>query len=43
VTSGKGFPVTEIDTSKPHPARMYDFYLGGKDHYEIDRRLRPMS
>lgn len=19
---------TEIDTSKPHPARMYDYYLG---------------
>jgi hypothetical protein len=32
-----GFPAAEIDTSNPHPARMYDFYLGGKDHYEIDR------
>jgi hypothetical protein len=21
--------VPEIDTSKPHPARMYDYYLGG--------------
>ncbi|MET8182267.1 SAM-dependent methyltransferase [Streptomyces sp. NPDC005336] len=27
----------EIDTSRPHPARMYDYYLGGKDNYEIDR------
>lgn len=27
----------EIDTSKPHPARMYDYFLGGKDHYEVDR------
>ncbi|MCC3313653.1 SAM-dependent methyltransferase [Nocardia africana] len=27
----------EIDTSKPHTARMYDFYLGGKDNYEVDR------
>ncbi|WP_265737720.1 SAM-dependent methyltransferase [Actinacidiphila oryziradicis] len=35
--SDQGFPAAEIDTSKPHPARMYDFYLGGKDHYEIDR------
>ncbi|MBP0459800.1 SAM-dependent methyltransferase [Streptomyces montanisoli] len=26
----------EIDTSKPHPARMYDFYLQGKDYYEAD-------
>jgi hypothetical protein len=22
--------VPEIDTSKPHPARMYDYYLGGR-------------
>ncbi|MFD7133569.1 SAM-dependent methyltransferase [Streptomyces sp. NPDC059894] len=27
----------EIDTSKPHPARMYDYFLGGKDNYEVDR------
>ncbi|MET8136831.1 SAM-dependent methyltransferase [Streptomyces sp. NPDC005251] len=27
---------TPIDTSKPHPARMYDYYLGGKDHYPVD-------
>ena len=26
-----------IDTSRPHPARMYDFYLGGKDNYAVDR------
>ena len=26
-----------IDTSKPHPARMYDAYLGGKDNYAADR------
>ncbi|MFI0719168.1 SAM-dependent methyltransferase [Streptomyces sp. NPDC021224] len=26
-----------IDTSRPHPARMYDFYLGGKDNYHVDR------
>ncbi|WP_406474757.1 SAM-dependent methyltransferase [Streptomyces sp. NBC_01615] len=26
-----------IDTSKPHPARMYDYFLGGKDNYEVDR------
>ncbi|NUR57796.1 MAG: SAM-dependent methyltransferase, partial [Catenulispora sp.] len=28
---------TEIDTSVAHPARMYDYYLGGKDHYAADR------
>src|SRR6266699_5092579 len=26
-----------IDTSKPHAARMYDYLLGGKDHFAIDR------
>jgi hypothetical protein len=33
----EGFPAERIDTSKPHPARMYDYYLGGKDNYEVDR------
>ncbi|MEU8713089.1 SAM-dependent methyltransferase [Streptomyces sp. NPDC048663] len=28
----------EIDTSKPHPARIYDYLLGGKDNYEVDRQ-----
>src|SRR5216684_8153210 len=43
VTCGKdameqpGFAASEIDTSKPHPARMYDAYLGGKDNYAADR------
>jgi hypothetical protein len=32
-----GFAVSEIDTSKPHPARMYDAYLGGRDNYAADR------
>jgi S-adenosyl methyltransferase len=27
----------EIDTTKPHPARMYDYYLGGKNHFAADR------
>jgi hypothetical protein len=27
-----------IDTSKPHTARIYDYYLGGKDNFEPDRR-----
>lgn len=29
----------EIDTSKPHPARMYDWFLGGKDNYPIDEQM----
>jgi O-methyltransferase involved in polyketide biosynthesis len=27
-----------IDTSVPHPARVYDYWLGGKDNFEADRR-----
>jgi len=27
----------KIDVSRPHSARMYDYYLGGKDHFEADR------
>jgi hypothetical protein len=26
-----------VDTSRPHIARMYDYLLGGKDHFAIDR------
>jgi S-adenosyl methyltransferase len=29
--------VQEIDTSNAHPARMYDYLLGGKDHFAADR------
>lgn len=32
-----GDQVVKIDTSKPHPARMYDYMLGGKDNYEVDQ------
>jgi hypothetical protein len=32
-----GFAPADIDTTKPHPARMYDFYLGGKDNYAADK------
>lgn len=27
-----------IDTSVPNPARVYDYLLGGKDNFEIDRK-----
>jgi hypothetical protein len=27
----------EIDTTKPHPARLYNFYLGGQHNYAVDR------
>ncbi|MEV6116340.1 SAM-dependent methyltransferase [Streptomyces sp. NPDC052109] len=32
-----GGQAVRIDTSKPHPARIYDYLLGGKDNYEVDR------
>ncbi len=28
----------EIDISKPHPARIYDYFLGGKDNFAADRQ-----
>ncbi|MEV5935645.1 SAM-dependent methyltransferase [Streptomyces sp. NPDC052079] len=34
-----GQPPVEIDTSRPHPARMYDWYLGGKDNYPVDEEM----
>lgn len=35
--SDRGFSASEIDTGRPHPARMYDYWLGGRDNYEVDR------
>jgi hypothetical protein len=32
-----GFKPSDVDTSRPHTARMYDFYLNGKDNYAADR------
>jgi hypothetical protein len=26
-----------LDTTRPHVARMYDYYLGGKDNFAVDR------
>ena len=31
--------VAGIDVSRPHTARMYDYYLGGKNHFAADREL----
>ncbi|NLU73242.1 SAM-dependent methyltransferase [Streptomyces sp. HNM0575] len=35
--SDTGFSPQQIDTTTPHPARMYDYYLGGMDNYAVDR------
>ena len=41
-------PGARFNTSAPHPARIYNYWLGGKDNYAADRkaaeeviRLRP--
>ena len=31
-------PYPKIDTSVPHPARRYDYWLGGKDNFAEDRK-----
>jgi O-methyltransferase involved in polyketide biosynthesis len=31
--------MTEIDTSVPHSARIWNYWLGGKDNYDVDRRV----
>ncbi|MGW2071928.1 SAM-dependent methyltransferase [Streptomyces sp. NPDC001953] len=33
-----GLRTDEIDTSRAHPARIYDYLLGGKVHFEVDRQ-----
>lgn len=30
---------SRIDTTRPHPARVYDWFLGGKDNYPVDEEL----
>jgi trans-aconitate methyltransferase len=35
--AGSGVP--QLDTSKPHSARMYDYFLGGKNHFAADREM----
>jgi S-adenosyl methyltransferase len=34
---GAGRPDLKIDTSVAHPARVYDYWLGGKDNFAADR------
>lgn len=38
MTAGTPHPV-QIDTSKAHPARVYDWLLGGKDNYPVDEAV----
>jgi hypothetical protein len=32
-------PKPQVDTSKPHSARVYDWLLGGKDNYGVDEEV----
>jgi hypothetical protein len=36
-SAAEGGPRPSIDTSTPHTARIYDYLLGGKDYYAVDR------
>ncbi|GAA3149182.1 SAM-dependent methyltransferase [Streptomyces echinatus] len=37
--AGTGPDTRDIDTTRPHPARVYDWFLGGKDNYPVDEEL----
>jgi hypothetical protein len=37
VLESDAFDPSKVDTSVAHPARMYDYYLGGKTHFAADR------
>lgn len=39
MTTGRQAPPTRLDTGRPHPARVYDWWLGGKDNYPVDEEL----
>ena len=37
VVSADNAALRDIDTSVAHPARVYDYWLGGKDNFAVDR------
>lgn len=39
MTTGRESAPLHLDTSRPHPARVYDWWLGGKDNYPVDEEL----
>jgi len=38
-TPRRRLPVSEIHTDRPSPARIYDYWLGGKNNYPVDREV----
>ena len=43
VLPGELRELPKIDTSVAHIARVYDYWLGGKDNFAIDRERRAVS
>lgn len=38
-----GWTPPGIDTTRAHPARMYDYFLGGKDNFPVDREAAEIA
>jgi hypothetical protein len=38
-----GTPMPDFDPLVPSPARMYDYYLGGKDNFPVDRQAAELA
>jgi O-methyltransferase involved in polyketide biosynthesis len=36
---GRGQPIVDIDSSRPQSARIYNYWLGGKDNFPVDRAM----
>ena len=41
MTGDRAIPA--IDTTKAHPARIYDYWLGGKDNFAADREAAELA
>jgi O-methyltransferase involved in polyketide biosynthesis len=39
VMDAGGRPFDDLGTNVPHPARVYDYWLGGKDNFAVDREM----
>ncbi|MFJ4624092.1 SAM-dependent methyltransferase [Streptomyces sp. NPDC088812] len=39
MTGSESAAPVRVDTNRPHPARVYDWWLGGKDNYPVDEEL----
>ena len=43
IEGGAGGPAPDPRTDVAHPARMYDYFLGGKDNFEVDREAADLA